>query len=69
MVLPGEAEELAAEASTDPETLAIVEEVVEAAVAELTEGAPPAPEAFPSPGVPAVPPGAPKASAGPEGGE
>jgi carbon-monoxide dehydrogenase small subunit len=69
MVLPGEAEELAAEASTDPETLAIVEEVVEAAVAELTEGAPPAPEAFPSPGVPAVPPGAPKTSADPEEGE
>jgi carbon-monoxide dehydrogenase small subunit len=69
MVLPGEAEELAAEVSTDPETLAIVEEVVEAAVAELTEGAPPAPEAFPSPGAPAVPPGVPKASADPEEGE
>ena len=59
MVLPGEAEELAAEVATDPETLAIVEEVVEAAVAELTEGAAPAPEAFPSPDTPAGPPGAP----------
>ena len=40
MVLPGEAEELAAEVSTDPETLAIVQEAVEAAEAELTEGPP-----------------------------
>ena len=52
MVLPGEAEELGAEVSTDPETLAIVQEVVEAAEAELTEGAPPAPEAFRPPALP-----------------
>ena len=59
MVLPGEAEELAAEVSTDPATLAIVQEVVEAAAAELTEDAAPAPEAaMLSPGAPAAPPGA-----------
>ena len=69
MVLPGEAEELGAEISTDPETLAFVQEAVEAAVAELTEGAPPDPEAFPSPGAPASPPGPPKAPADPEEGE
>ena len=69
MVLPGEAEELGAEVSTDPETLAIVQEAVEAAEAELTEGAPPAPEAFPSPGAPAMPPVAPTAPADPEEGE
>jgi carbon-monoxide dehydrogenase small subunit len=69
MVLPGEAEELAAEVSTDPETLAIVQEVVEAAEAELIQGTPPAPEAFPSPGAPAMPPGAPTAPADPEEGE
>ena len=65
MVLPGEAEELAAEVSTDPETLAIVQEVVEAAEAELTEGARPR-RGLPRP-APAVPP-APQASR-PEGGE
>jgi aerobic-type carbon monoxide dehydrogenase small subunit (CoxS/CutS family) len=65
MVLPGEAEELTVEVSTDPETLAIVEEAVEAAVAELSEGAAPAPEAFPSPDAPAGPPAAPAPS--PEG--
>jgi aerobic carbon-monoxide dehydrogenase small subunit len=59
MVLPGEAEELTVEVSTDPETLAIVQEVVEAAAAELTEAAAPAPEAFPSPDAPAGPPAAP----------
>jgi len=37
IVLPGEADELAVEASTDPETLAVVDEVVEAATAELAE--------------------------------
>ena len=62
MVLPGEAEELAVEVSTDPETLAIVQEVVEAAAAELTEAAAPAPEAFPSPDAPAGPPAAPAPS-------
>ena len=61
MVLPGEADELAVEVATDPATLAIVEEVVEAAVAELTEGTAPAPEAFPSLDAPAGPPGAPAA--------
>jgi carbon-monoxide dehydrogenase small subunit len=62
MVLPGEAEELTAEVSTDPETLAVVQEVVEAAAAELTEAAAPAPEAFPSPDAPAGPPAAPAPS-------
>ncbi len=37
IVLPGEADELAVEVSTDPETLAVVDEVVEAATAELAE--------------------------------
>ncbi len=69
MVLPGEADELAAEVSTDPETLAIVQEVVEAAEAGLTEGAPSAPDALPSPGASGAPPGAPKAPTDPEGGE
>ena len=62
MVLPGEADELTVEVSTDPETLAIVQEVVEAAAAELTEAAAPAPEAFPSPDAPAGPPAAPAPS-------
>jgi len=77
MVLPGEADELTVEVSTDPETLAIVQEVVEAAAAELTEAAAPAPEAFPSPdapvaGPPAAPAPSPEAPAGSsdaEGGE
>jgi len=37
MVLPGEADELAVEVSTDPETLAVVDEAVESATAELAE--------------------------------
>ena len=61
MVLPGEADELTVEVTTDPETLAIVDEVVEAAVAELTEGTAPASESFPSPDTPAGPPAAPAA--------
>jgi carbon-monoxide dehydrogenase small subunit len=55
IVLPGEADELAVEASTDPETLAVVDEVVEAATAELAERGALAPEDL--------------TSAGPEGGE
>jgi carbon-monoxide dehydrogenase small subunit len=38
MVLPGEADELAAEVTTDPATLAVVQEVVEAAAPEPEEG-------------------------------
>ena len=69
MVLPGDAEELAAEVSTDPETLAIVQEVVEAAAAELTEDA----ARLPRPSLArraCEPPGAPtSAPADSEGGE
>ena len=47
MVLPGEAEELAVEVSTDPETLAIVEEVVEAAVGRADGSRGPGPRGLP----------------------
>ncbi len=50
IVLPGEADELAVEASTDPETLAVVDEVVEAATAELAERGAQAPDDLTSPG-------------------